>query len=109
MALSDTPPDQAPADDAHRIGEPLTAQEGKLLDFLIEHLRTHCYQPSIREMGVKLKIRSTKTVSELIAALQAKGYVEIPGGETRPARALRIVGLEINVTRRLVPPRGRAA
>jgi hypothetical protein len=40
------------------------------------YLRTNTYQPSIREIGEEFGIRSTKTVSEHLSALAAKGYLE---------------------------------
>lgn len=100
MPSNDSPPP------ATRVGPPLDAREARVLKYVIEHLRTFGYQPSIREISDGCALRSTKTVSEVIASLAEKGYIELPQGGSR-ARALRIVGLEIRITRTLVPPRAR--
>jgi repressor LexA len=99
-------PSDDPALPETRVGPPLDAREARVLDYIIEHLRTFGYQPTIREIGQACGHRSTKTVSEVIAALAEKGYVELPQDGSR-ARALRIVGLAITITRTVVPPRGR--
>jgi repressor LexA len=89
-----------------RIGPPLHAREARVLNYVIEHLRRLGYQPSIREISDACNLPSTKTVSEVIASLAEKGYIELPQVGSR-ARALRIVGLEISITRTFVSPRDR--
>ena len=72
--------------------EPLSKMERRILDFLVEYLRRNTYQPSIREIGRRFGIKSTKTVSEYLQALADKGYIE---REASRSRGVRIVGLEL--------------
>ncbi|HET8656547.1 MAG TPA: transcriptional repressor LexA [Longimicrobiaceae bacterium] len=72
--------------------EPLSKMERRILDYLIDYLRRNTYQPSIREIGRRFSIKSTKTVSEYLQALADKGYIE---REASRSRGVRIVGLEL--------------
>jgi len=72
--------------------EPLSKMERRILDFLIDYLRRNTYQPSIREIGRRFGIKSTKTVSEYLQSLADKGYIE---REASRSRGVRIVGLEL--------------
>ena len=60
---------------------------------MIRYLRTHTYQPSIREIGHHFGIRSTKTVSELLQSLAKKGVVE---RDPSRSRGIRILGLDLD-------------
>ena len=60
---------------------------------MVHYLRTHTYQPSIREIGHHFGIKSTKTVSELLQSLADKGVVE---RDPSRSRAIRILGLDLN-------------
>ena len=73
--------------------QPLTAQERRILDWLIEYVRHHTYQPSIREIGAEFGIKSTKTVSELLQSLADKGWVE---REPSRSRGVRLLGLDLS-------------
>ena len=42
----------------------LSEIERKILDYMVGYLRENTYQPSIREIGERFGIKSTKTVSE---------------------------------------------
>jgi repressor LexA len=72
--------------------EPLTTLERNVLDYLVEYVRDHTYQPSIREIGAEFRIRSTKTVSELLQALADKGWVE---RDPSRSRGVRLLGLDL--------------
>lgn len=74
------------------MSEPLSKIERRILDYLIEYLRKHTYQPSIREIGKRFGIKSTKTVSEYLQALADKGYIE---REASRSRGVRILGLDL--------------
>ncbi len=87
-------------------GERLTKREAGVLDYLIGYLATHTYQPSLREICTACRCKSTKTASELIQSLAEKGYVELPDDGPRPARGIRLLGVELSITRTLVPPPG---
>lgn len=62
---------------------PLTDVERKLWHFLIDYLATHSFQPSVREIARHFRIPSTRTVADLMASLQRKGYVRRTAGRSR--------------------------
>jgi repressor LexA len=70
--------------------DPLTDLERRILDYLIEYLRTNTYQPSIREIGREFSIKSTKTVSELLQSLADKGWIERDPSRSRGVRLLTV-------------------
>lgn len=74
--------------------------ERRILDYIESYLRRHTYQPSVREIGARFGIKSTKTVSEHLKALTAKGFLERDPSRSRGAR---IVGLDLNAEARSVP------
>ena len=73
--------------------EPLEPLERDVLDYLVGFVRTHTYQPSVREIGAEFGIKSTKTVSELLQSLADKGWIE---RESSRSRAVRLLGLDLN-------------
>ena len=74
--------------------------ERRILDYIESYLRRNTYQPSVREIGARFGIKSTKTVSEHLKALAAKGYLERDPSRSRGAR---IVGLDLNAETLSVP------
>jgi repressor LexA len=70
--------------------EPLTPLEQRVYHYMIDFLAEHTYQPSIREIAKKFRIKSTKTVSDLLHALSSKGYIE---RDQSRSRGVRILGL----------------
>lgn len=64
---------------------PLTAVEQRLLHYLLDHLASYGYQPSLREIARHFRIPSTRTVSDLLKALETKGYVRRAAGRSRGA------------------------
>jgi repressor LexA len=87
--------------------EPLSKMERRILDYLIDYLKRNTYQPSIREIGKRFGIKSTKTVSEYLQSLADKGYIE---REASRSRGVRIIGLELqNVDTVMVPYYGKIA
>jgi repressor LexA len=68
----------------------LTDLEQRILDYLVEYLRTNTYQPSIREIGREFSIKSTKTVSELLQSLADKGWIERDPSRSRGVRLLTV-------------------
>lgn len=62
---------------------PLTAVERKLWQYLIDYLATHSFQPSLREIARHFRIPSTRTVADLLAALERKGYIRRVPGRSR--------------------------
>jgi repressor LexA len=71
---------------------PLTDLERDVLDYLVEYVRDHTYQPSIREIGATFGIRSTKSVSELLQSLADKGWIE---RDPARSRGVRLLGLDL--------------
>ncbi|MCC6318605.1 MAG: repressor LexA [Gemmatimonadaceae bacterium] len=69
--------------------DPLTHIERKVYHYLLDFLAEHTYQPSVREIGRRLRIKSTKTVAELLQSLADKGYLEREPGRSR---GVKIVG-----------------
>lgn len=88
----------------------LTEIERRILDFMVLYLRTNTYQPSIREIGERFGIKSTKTVSEHLQALADKGYLE---RDPSRSRGVKILGVDLNAQTVSVPcyrglPEGRS-
>jgi repressor LexA len=71
--------------------EPLTPVEKKVYNYLLDFLAENTYQPSIREIGKKFKIKSTKTVSDLLQSLARKGFIE---RDPSRSRGVRLVGFQ---------------
>ena len=72
---------------------PLSDLERRILDYLVQYLRSNTYQPSIREIGEEFDIKSTKTVSEHLGALAEKGYVE---RDPSRSRGVKILGMDLS-------------
>jgi repressor LexA len=62
--------------------------ERRVYHYLIDFLAENTYQPSIREIARKFRIKSTKTVSDLLIALADKGYIERQDARSRGVRLL---------------------
>jgi len=80
--------------------DPLTEIERKILDFMVQYLRANTYQPSIREIGERFGIKSTKTVSEHLQALADKGCLE---RDPSRSRAVKILGVDLSADTVAVP------
>lgn len=80
--------------------EPLTEIERKILDFMVQYLRANTYQPSIREIGERFGIKSTKTVSEHLQALADKGCLE---RDPSRSRGVKILGVDLSANTVAVP------
>jgi repressor LexA len=86
--------------------EALSKVERRILNYLVDYLKEHTYQPSIREIGRRFAIKSTKTVSEHLQALADKGYIE---RDASRSRGVRILGMNLAPTVLSVPSYGRIA
>jgi repressor LexA len=71
----------------------LTEIERRILEFMVQYLRANTYQPSIREIGERFGIKSTKTVSEHLQALADKGYLE---RDPSRSRGVKILGMDLS-------------
>ncbi len=76
-----------------RVTSGLTGTERKILDFMVLYLRRNTYQPSIREIGERFGIKSTKTVSEHLQALEDKGFLE---RDPSRSRGVKIIGIDLS-------------
>ena len=85
---------------AGRQVEPLTDIERKILDFMVQYLRANTYQPSIREIGERFGIKSTKTVSEHLQSLADKGLLE---RDPSRSRGVKILGVDLGTDTVSVP------
>jgi repressor LexA len=72
--------------------EPLTKIERRILNYLVEYLKDNTYQPSIREIGKRFSIKSTKTVSEHLQSLADKGHIE---RDASRSRGVKILGMNL--------------
>src|SRR5205814_7952192 len=72
--------------------EPLTQLERRVYHYIMDFLAEHTYQPSIRDIAKHFRIKSTKTVSDLLRALQAKGFVERHHSRSRGVRLIGHTG-----------------
>ena len=86
--------------------EPLTHTERKIYHYLLDFLSDNTYQPSVREIGRKFKIKSTKTVSELLQSLADKGYIE---RDPSRSRGVRLLGYQSSRRVQPVPYYGKVA
>ena len=87
----------------------ITEIERKILDFMVHYLRSNTYQPSIREIGERFGIKSTKTVSGHLQALADKGFLE---RDPSRSRGVKILGVDLSAQTVSVPcshelPQGR--
>jgi repressor LexA len=73
--------------------DPLTKLERRILDYLVEYLRRNTYQPSIREIGRRFDIKSTKTVSEYLQSLADKGWIE---RDPSRSRGVKLLGVDLS-------------
>lgn len=86
--------------------ELLTPIERKVYHYLIDFLTENTYQPSVREIGREFRIKSTKTVSEILQSLANKGYIE---RDSSRSRGVRLLGYENSIRVQPVPYYGRIA
>jgi repressor LexA len=84
--------------------EPLTPLERRVYHYLIDFLAENTYQPSIREIAKRFRIKSTKTVSDLLASLSTKGFIQ---RDQSRSRGVRIVGYAGQASTQPVPYYGR--
>jgi len=74
------------------MSEPLTKLESSVYHYLLDFTAENTYQPSIRDIGKQFKIKSTKTVSDLLQSLAKKGYIERDPSRSRGVNLLGFGG-----------------
>lgn len=67
---------------------PLTVVEQHVYTYLLDHLAQHTFQPSVRDIGRHCRIASTKSVTDVLASLETKGYIERAPGRSRGVKLL---------------------
>ncbi len=72
---------------------PLTSVEEHVYWYLLDHLAEHTFQPSVRDIGRHCRIASTKSVTDVLASLEAKGYIERQAGRSRGVKLIGYAGL----------------
>jgi repressor LexA len=77
-------------EDARR--EPLTDRQREVLEFISWSIRDRGYPPTLREIGMRLGIRSTNGVNDHLKALEKKGYLEREDLKSRALRPLETSG-----------------
>lgn len=88
------------------MAEPLTPIERRVYHFLLDFLTENTYQPSIREIGKRFRIKSTKTVSDILQSLAEKGYIE---RDPSRSRGVRLLGFSAAAHTQPVPVYGKIA
>jgi repressor LexA len=86
------------------MSDQLTKLESSVYQYLLDFTAEHTYQPSIRDIGRQFKIKSTKTVSDLLQSLAKKGYIE---RDPSRSRGVKLVGFQGAVGATPVPYYGR--
>ena len=86
--------------------EPLTKIERRILNYLVDYLKENTYQPSIREIGKRFGIKSTKTVSEHLQSLADKGHIE---RDASRSRGVKILGMNLAPSVFSIPFYGKIA
>jgi len=74
------------------MAEPLTQLEEQVYHYMIDFLAENTYQPSVREIARQFRIKSTKTVSDLLHALEGKGYIQRDESRSRGVRLIGFAG-----------------
>ena len=71
---------------------PLSPIEQQVYHFLLDFLSEHTFQPSVRDIAKQFKIPSTKSVADILAALERKGYVAREAGRSRGVTLIGFAG-----------------
>lgn len=74
------------------MAEHLTKLESSVYHYLLDFTAANTYQPSIRDIGKEFKIKSTKTVSDLLQSLTKKGFIERDPSRSRGVNLLGFGG-----------------
>lgn len=69
--------------------EPLTPRQKKVLDFLINHIDSRGFPPTVREIGAHLGISGPKGAKKFLDILERKGYIRRFSKSSRAIEVLR--------------------
>lgn len=67
---------------------PLTDRQRAVLDFIVEFSSNHGFPPTVREIALRMGIRSTNGVSDHLSALERKGFISRSEMASRGIRVL---------------------
>src|SRR5690606_8436485 len=68
--------------------ETLTPLERRVYHYLLDFLAENTYQPSIRDICRRFKIKSTKSAADILQSLAEKGYIQRDGSRSRGVRLI---------------------
>ena len=71
---------------------PLTKKQAEMLSYIREHIRSHGYAPSYREIADNFSLSSPATVHQHVKTLVEKGVIRM--GEEGEARSIAIMKVE---------------
>ncbi len=86
----------------------LTSKQKRVFDFINNYMKTNTNAPTITEIQSALGFRSTRSVSQYLEALRAKGYI----AKNRNPRSIRLTGHQAekaSLATTLVPLLGMAS
>jgi repressor LexA len=63
--------------------EKLTSRQQQVLDYITEHLDSHRYPPTLREIAHRLGVKGTVSAIHHLDALERKGYLRREPGSSR--------------------------
>src|SRR5213075_723182 len=84
--------------------EQLTQLERRVYHYMIDFLAENTFQPSIREIAKKFRIKSETVFVDLMRSLETKGYIQ--RDESR-SRGVRLLGFAASGATQPVPYYGR--
>lgn len=70
------------------MNDPLTPLERRVYHYLLDFLAENTFQPSVRDICRRFGIRSTKSVIDILGALEDKGFIRRDGSRSRGVRLL---------------------
>jgi repressor LexA len=70
----------------------LSPVEQQVYHFLLDFLAENTFQPSVRDIAGRFRIPSTKSVADLLASLERKGYVRRKPGRSRGVVLIGVAG-----------------
>ena len=81
--------------------KPLTGQQQRVYDFLVEFFREHGFAPSLREIGQALGLANVNAVRGHVSALQKKGHITRQADKARSISIVRKPSHRSRLRRRL--------
>jgi len=74
------------------MNRPLTAQQKRVLDFMVEYLASKGFPPTLREIGEGIGLSNVSAVRGHVSALEKKGYIVRTADKARSIRIVDGVG-----------------